>query len=193
MMLTEMMKEHKLHTGVWWTPLPSTTHALRTRAVRNLLERQYRSVTYAVVTDSKPGSKREPVGSREFRGLTEHHSSTREPLALYIRLLYGDGIFYSRTGNGMVWLLIVSDGVIVPGTDCLLSPLVFDSLMEDRKFSQYKALPVRELQEDCAEDILTHYQANQLRLKKRRYFLYAGLACLGLVLLAIPAVFILMG
>lgn len=189
-MLTDMMKEHRLYTGTWWVPLPSTTHAQRTRAVRNLLERQYRNVTYDVPADpaGKPGG-----GPREFRGLTEHHSSAREPLALYIRLLYGDGIFYSRTGDGMVWLLIVSDGVIVPGTDCLLSPLVFDSLMEDRKFSQYKALLVRELQEDCAEDILTHYQVNQMRLKKRRYFLYAGLACLGLVLLAIPAAFILMG
>ncbi|EAO2872879.1 hypothetical protein GJ179_11455 [Salmonella enterica subsp. enterica] len=189
-MLTDMMKEHRLYAGTWWVPLPSTTHAQRTRAVRNLLERQYRNVTYDVpaAPAGKPGAD-----LREFRGLTEHHSSACEPLALYIRLLYGDGIFYSRTGDGMVWLLIVSDGVIVPGTDCLLSPLVFDSLMEDRKFSQYKALPVRELQGDCAEDILTHYQANQLRLKKRRYFLYAGLACLGLVLLAIPAAFILMG
>ncbi|HEC8924854.1 TPA: hypothetical protein R4D26_000904 [Salmonella enterica subsp. enterica serovar Stanley] len=201
-MLTEMMKEHKLHTEVWWAPFPSTTHALRTRAVRNLLERQCRAVTYEVTTGSEPAGGVKEVngrreagmsGPREFRGLTAHHSSAREPLALYIRLLYGDGIFYARTDDGMVWLLIVSDGVIVPGTDCLLSPLVFDSLMEDRKFSQYKSLPVRELQEDCAEEILTHYQANQVRLKKRRYLFYAGLTCLGVVLLAIPAVFILMG
>ncbi|EAW3106485.1 hypothetical protein FEK76_25620 [Salmonella enterica] len=187
MMLTETMKEHRLDTGTWWMPLPSTTHEQRTRAVRNLLERQWRGVTYDVATEGETG------GRQEKRGLTKHHSSAREPLALYIRLLYGNGIFYSRTGDGMVWLLIVSDGVIVPGTDCLLSPLVFDSLMEDRKFSQYKALPVRELSEDCEEEILTHYQANQLRLKKRRYFFYGALVCLGLVLLAIPAAFILMG
>lgn len=201
MMLTEMMKEHSLYTGTLWIPLPSTTHALRTRAVRNLLERQWRAVTYEVVSAAEPGKSQDTrmprearsVGGREFRGLTEHHSSTREPLALYIRLLYGNGIFYSRTDDGMVWLLIISDGVIVPGTDCLLSPVVFDSLMEDRKFSQYKSLPVRELREDCEEDILTHYQANQMRLKKRRYFFYGALVCLGLVLLAIPAAFILMG
>ncbi|EBW7149077.1 hypothetical protein [Citrobacter braakii] len=200
-MLTEMMKEHSLYTGTLWVPLPSTTHAQRTRAVRNLLERQWRAVTYEVASASEPGktlsirASRETrdAGGREFRGLTEHHSSAREPLALYIRLLYGDGIFYARTDDGMVWLLIVSDGVIVPGTDCLLSPVVFDSLMEDRKFSQYKSLPVRELREDCAEDILTHYQANQLRLKKRRYLFYGALVCVGLVLLAIPAAFILMG
>ncbi|ECW0088144.1 TPA: hypothetical protein ACGHF0_003912 [Salmonella enterica subsp. enterica serovar Mississippi] len=198
MMLTEMMSEHRLHIGTWWMPLPSTTHEQRTRAVRNLLERQWRAVTYEVVTEGGQGAKREPRDTRfqetrELRGLTEHHSQSREPLALYIRLLYGDGIFYSRTGDGMVWLLIVSDGVIVPGTDCMLSPVVFDSLMEDRKFSQYKALPVRELSDDCAEDILTHYQTNQQRLKKRRYFFYGALVCLGLVLLAIPAAFILMG
>ncbi|EGH6906986.1 hypothetical protein IES07_002521 [Salmonella enterica subsp. enterica serovar Stanley] len=201
MMLTEMMKEHNLYTGTVWVPLPSTTDARRTRSVRNLLERQWRAVTYEVASVAEPGKTpgtRTPrelraAGEREFRGLTEHHSSAREPLALYIRLLYGDGIFYARTDDGMVWLLIVSDGVIVPGTDCLLSPVVFDALMEDRKFSQYKSLPVRELQEDCAEDILTHYQANQLRLKKRRYFFYGALVCLGLVLLAIPAAFILMG
>ncbi|HGP0804515.1 TPA: hypothetical protein ACLFMC_003573 [Salmonella enterica subsp. diarizonae serovar 61:l,v:z35] len=202
MMLTEMMKEHSLYTGTVWVPLPSTTHTLRTRAVRNLLERQWRAVTYEVVSGMKePGERqdaRRPREARaaegkEFRGLTEHHSSAREPLALYIRLLYGDGIFYARTDDGMIWLLIVSDGAIVPGTDCLLSPVVFDSLMEDRKFSQYKSLPVRELREDCEEEILTHYQANQLRLKKRRYFFYGALVCLGLVLLAIPAAFILMG
>ncbi|EAT8050286.1 hypothetical protein ABOD71_002314 [Salmonella enterica subsp. enterica serovar Kiambu] len=198
MMLTETMKEHRLDTGTWWMPLPFTTHEQRTRAVRNLLERQWRGVTYDVATGGRQGQRQGQSGARnpglrEFRGLTKHHSSAREPLALYIRLLYGNGIFYSRTGDGMVWLLIVSDGVIVPGTDCLLSPLVFDSLMEDRKFSQYKALPVRELSEDCEEEILTHYQANQLRLKKRRYFFYGALVCLGLVLLAIPAAFILMG
>ena len=189
-MLTEMMKEHRLHTGIWWVPLPSTTHVLRTRVVRNLLERQYRNVTYGV-PDNPAEKSGEP--HRVFRGLTEYHSSAWEPLALYIRLLYGDGIFYSRTDDGLVWLLIVSDGVIVPGTDCMLSPLVFDALMEDRKFSQYRALPVRELSEDCTDEILTHYEANQLRLKKRRYFLYAGLACVGLILLAIPAAFILVG
>lgn len=197
MMLTEMMKAHGLYTGTLWVPLPSTTHAQRTRAVRNQLERQWRAVTYEVASATEPGKpmprEPRPAGGREFRGLTAHHSSAREPLALYIRLLYGDGIFYSRTDEGMVWLLIVSDGVIVPGTDCMLSPVVFDSLMEDRKFSQYKSLPVRELREDCEEDILTHYQANQLRLKKRRYFFYGALVCLGLVLLAIPAAFILMG
>ncbi|AXC74138.1 hypothetical protein LGI69_004512 [Salmonella enterica] len=197
MMLTEMMKEHSLYTGTLWIPLPSTTHAQRTRVVRNQLERQWRAVTYEVAPAVEPGKpmprEPRPAGEREFRGLTEHHSSAREPLALYIRLLYGDGIFYARTDDGMIWLLIVSDGVIVPGTDCLLSPVVFDSLMEDRKFSQYKSLPVRELREDCEEEILTHYQANQLRLKKRRYFFYGALVCLGLVLLAIPAAFILMG
>lgn len=197
MMLTEMMKAHNLYTGTVWVPLPSTTHAQRTRAVRNQLERQWRAVTYEVASATEPGKpmprEARPAGGREFRGLTEHHSSAREPLALYIRLLYGDGIFYARTDDGMVWLLIVSDGVIVPGTDCMLSPVVFDSLMEDRKFSQYKSLPVRELREDCEEDILAHYQANQLRLKKRRYFFYGALVCLGLVLLAIPAAFILMG
>lgn len=197
MMLTEMMKAHNLYTGTVWVPLPSTTHAQRTRAVRSLLERQWRAVTYEVASATEPGKptprEARPTDGREFRGLTEHHSSAREPLALYIRLLYGDGIFYARTDDGMVWLLIVSDGVIVPGTDCMLSPVVFDSLMEDRKFSQYKSLPVRELREDCEEDILAHYQANQLRLKKRRYFFYGALVCLGLVLLAIPAAFILMG
>lgn len=201
MMLTEMMKEHNLYTGTLWVPFPSTTHAQRTRLVRNLLERQWRAVTYEVASAADPGKSQDnrtlretrPAEGREFRGLTEHHSSAREPLALYIRLLYGDGIFYTRTDDGMVWLLIVSDGVIVPGTDCLLSPVVFDSLMVDRKFSQYKSLPVRELREECEEDILTHYQANQMRLKKRRYFFYGTLVCLGLVLLAIPAAFILMG
>lgn len=197
MMLTEMMKEHNLYTGTLWVPLPSTTHAQRTRAVRNLLERQWWAVTYEVASAAEPGKpmprEARAAEGKEFRGLTEHHSSAREPLALYIRLLYGNGIFYTRTDEGMVWLLIISDGVIVPGTDCLLSPAVFDSLMEDRKFSQYKSLPVRELREDCEEEILTHYQANQLRLKKRRYFFYGVLVCLGLVLLAIPAAFILMG
>lgn len=201
MMLTEMMKAHNLYTGTVWIPLPSTAHAQRTRAVRNILERQWRVVTYEVASTAESGKMsatrmpREvrPAGEREFRGLTTHHSLAREPLALYIRLLFGDGIFYARTDEGMVWLLIVSDGVIVPGTDCMLSPVVFDSLMEDRKFSQYKSLPVRELREDCAEDILAHYQANQLRLKKRRYFFYGALVCLGLVLLAIPAAYILMG
>ncbi|HAK4778119.1 TPA: hypothetical protein H2C15_004442 [Salmonella enterica] len=194
-MLTEMMKDQKLLTGAWWVPEPSTTNALRTRAVRNVLERQWRAVTYDVGVVSEPGERNNTrgVSHRELRGLTERHSSVWEPLALYVRLLFGDGIFYSRTGDGMIWLLIVSDGIIVPGTDCLLSPMVFDSLMEDRKFSQYKLLPVRELQEDCAEDIMNHYRANQLRLKKKRYFFYGALICLGLVLLTIPAVFILIG
>lgn len=194
-MLIEIMKEHGMHTGTWWVPLPSTTHVQRTRAVRSLLERQYRTVTYDVVSErsDRPGKNTESPEGREFRGLTEHHSSAREPLALYIRLLYGDGIFYDRTNDGMVWLLIVSDGVIVPGTDCLLSRMVFDSLMEERKFSQYKTLPIRELSDDCAYEILSHYQANQQRLKKRRYFFYGVLVCLGVVLLAIPTVFILMG
>lgn len=190
MMLTETMAQHKLLTGTWWVPSPSTTDAQRTRAVRSLLERQCRVVAYEI--SPAPGAA-VVTDRREFRGLIERHSSVWEPLALYVRLLYGDGLYFSRTGDGNVWFLIVSDGVIVPGTDCLLNQGVFDTLMEDRKFSQYKALPVRELTEDCAEDILSHYQANQLRLKKRRYFVYAVLVCLGLVLLAIPAAFILIG
>ncbi|WP_272517455.1 MULTISPECIES: hypothetical protein [unclassified Providencia] len=194
MMLIETMKEHKLHTEVWWVPLPSTANALRMRAVRNLLERQGRSVSYEIAAANKPNESHVIREIRQMQGFTEHHSLAWEPLALYIRLLYGDGIFYSRTANGMIWLLIVHDGMIVPGTDCLLSPLVFDALMEDKKFSQYKALSVKKLQEDCTDEILAHYQANQQRLKKRRYIFYGVLFCIGLVLLAsVPAVFILIG
>ncbi|ENR0307919.1 hypothetical protein ACERYC_005082 [Salmonella enterica] len=192
-MLTELMQEHKLLTGIWWIPLPSTTNALRTRIVRNHLERQYRTVMYDTSQDNDMSRAGDKPENREYRGMIDRHSTVWEPLALYIRLLYGDGIYYSRNNDGDIWLLIINDGVIVPGTDSLLSPFVFDMLMEDRKFSLYKALPVRELTEDCADDILTHYQANQLRLKKRRYFFYTALVCLGLVLLAIPAVFILIG
>ncbi|ECI5748688.1 hypothetical protein D5P88_22280 [Salmonella enterica subsp. enterica] len=192
-MLTELMQEHRLLTGTWWTPLPSTSSAPRTRAVRSALERQCRTVTYEVSPDIGSPSAGGTQGNREYRGLIERHSTVWEPLSLYIRLLYGDGIYYSRNSDGDIWLLIISEGVIVPGTDCLLSPFVFDMLMEDRKYSLYKSLPVRELSDECADDILTHYQANQLRLKKRRYFFYTVLACLGLVLLAIPAVFILIG
>lgn len=189
-MLTEQMQANRLLTGVWWSPLPSTTNAPRTRAVRGILERQYRAVTYEVTTEEAgPGRQ----GARQFRGVIKQHSTTWEPLALYVRLLYGDGFYYSREADGNVWLLIISDGVIVPGTDCLLSQLVFDTLMEDLKFSQYKSLPVRELTEACTGEILTHYEANQLRLKKRRYFFYAVLVCAGLILLAIPAAFILIG
>lgn len=191
-MLTETMKEHHLLTGVWWAPQPSATHEKRTRAVWNLMERQYRGVSYEMA-GSIPTAKGGVPVSREFHGLIERHSSVWESLALYIRLLYGDGIFYSQTDGGMVWLLIINEGVIVPGTDCLMSPGVFDALMEGRKFSQYKALPVRELSEDSADDILNHYRNSQLRLKKRRYVLYGVLVCLALVLLSIPLAFILIG
>lgn len=185
MMLTERMKEHKLLTGAWWVPLPGSSHTLRTRAVRGLLERQCHAVSYEV------DGNQEGPGARTLRGLMTRHSSDQEPLALYIRLLYGDGIFYSPARDGMVWLLIVHEGVIVPGTDCLLSPLVFDRLMEERKFSPYRTLQVRQLSEECGQAILPHYQANQRRLKKKRYVLYGALVCIGLVLLAIPAAFIM--
>lgn len=182
-MLIETMREKNMHIGAWWVLTATiTSHPQRTRAVQDLLRRQGRVISYKV-TDGKGES-------REFQGLTEYPRPEQESLALYIRMLYGDGIFYSREHDGMVWLLIVHKDMIIPGTDCLLSPQVFDILIEDKKRSEYKDLPVRELSQACAQDIQPHYQASQRRLKKRRYVLYGALVCLGLALMAIPAAFI---
>lgn len=186
-MLTEIMRQQKLLTGIWWIPLPATSHEQRTRMLRSQRERQCRTVTYDVISADTRAVR------QKSRGLIEQHSLTWEPLALYIRLLYGSGIYHSCNSDGNIWFLIISDGMIVPGTDCLLSRQVFEMLMEGRGFSQYKALPVRELSQACAGEILAHYQTNQRRLRKRRYFFYTALACSGLALLSIPVTLILTG
>lgn len=189
-MLLEKLNEHKLMTEVWWQPLAASTNPQRTRSVQNNIERSTRKVIY-FLESSSDNTYQDKQDIRSYVGYIGQVSLSWEPLALYIREIYGNGIYYSHRDNGQVWLLVISDNVIVPGTDCTLSRELFDLLMEERKFTQYKNLPVTELAEDCVEQVLTLYRESQKKLKRQRILLYVTFTGLGLVLLAAVVAFIL--
>lgn len=181
-MITEQLVKNKLVGGVFWPPAGEAyASPERLQSVSRALTRQYRTVSYPV--SAHPGQM-------EY-GYFEYQTTVYEPIALYILSLFGDGFYYSRNDNGDVYLLVIFDGRILPGTDVLINSVLFETLLRNKPLGIYKDLPVYELNEEHLQRILESYQRHQHQMKKKRYLKLSVFISLTAILAIIP-VFIIM-
>ncbi len=95
-------------------------------------------------------------------------SASYEPFAIYIKNLFGDGIYFSHQAAAMTYLLVISAGRIVSGTDCFIARTLFDELMLHP--AEYEHLEVKPLTSVHLEAVIKECRNHQALLKHRRRF-----------------------
>jgi hypothetical protein len=118
-------------------------------------------------------------------GYSTKISTLYEPFALYVKELYGDGIYFSHEDNQTTYFLIINEGRIVSGTDCFISKELFDELM--RHTDTYSHLEVTPLEEIQIDAVVERCCARQARLKRRRRIIIGSIFSSGIALLAVLA------
>jgi len=109
-----------------------------------------------------------------------------EPFAIYIKNLFGDGIYFSHTDDATTYLLVINRGRIVSGTDCFIARPLFDELMHHS--GKYEHLDIKPLTNAHLERVIEQCHSHQALLKHRRRFIMTIGFCASAVLLIILAI-----
>lgn len=113
-------------------------------------------------------------------------STLYEPFAIYIKNLFGDGIYFYHESDSLAYLLIVSGGRIVSGTDCFIARDLFDELMKHPV--KYEHLDIKPLTKFQFDAVIERCRVHQASLKRRRRFIMTISFSAGTILLMILAV-----
>lgn len=120
---------------------------------------------------------------KEMTAFCHKLSTLYEPFALWIRELYGDGIYYCETQENY-YFLIISKGVPVSGSDVIVSRRFWMILKEQLIESpEYKHLAFRKITEESILTVIERCNEHQARMKKRRQIIIGSLALGGIILL----------
>ena len=118
-------------------------------------------------------------------GYSTKISTLYEPFALYIKDLFGDGIYFFHENNQSTYFLIINEGRIISGTDCFIGKLLFDELMKHP--AGYEHLEVTPLEEVQINAVVERCVARQLALKRRRRVIIGSIFLGGVSILLLLA------
>ncbi|MBE3468488.1 pilus assembly protein [Enterobacter cloacae complex sp. P15RS] len=118
-------------------------------------------------------------------GYSTKISTLYEPFALYIKELFGDGIYFFHENEETTYFLIINEGRIISGTDCFISTVLFDELMKHPV--GYEHLEVTPLEESQINVVIERCVARQLKLKRRRRLIIGSIFIAGLSILVMLA------
>ncbi len=111
-----------------------------------------------------------------------------EPFAIYIKKLFGDGIYFSHKDETITYLLVINRGRIVSGTDCFIARTLFEEVM--RCPGKYEHLDVKPLTSVHLNTVIERCRSHQVLLKRRRRFITAIGVCVSAILLIILGVIV---
>ncbi|HHN8543403.1 pilus assembly protein [Citrobacter cronae] len=171
--MDKLLQDNNILTGLLWEPDSMSHLDLGAQAAFRGMVKANRRVIY------KDSDGRLAVG------YCEKISTLYEPFAIYIKELFGDGIYFSHGDDNFTYLLIINGGRIVSGTDCFIERSLFDELM--RHPEQYEHLEVTSLTEVQLSVVIEKCAAHQLSLKRRRRFIISSILAGGLIFLALLA------
>lgn len=171
-MKAELLKNNIL-TGLLWEPESLSQLDPGAQVSFRGMVKAYRKLVYKDV--------RGTVGI----GYCEKVSKLYEPFALYIKDLFGDGIYFVHEDDNETYFLIINEGRVVSGTDCFISRELFDELIKhNEKFSHLDVTPFVDVQLDA---VIERCRAHQLSLQRRRRFLIGLFLAGGVIFLIIFA------
>lgn len=169
--MKEALRKENILTGLLWEAEDMSYLGLPTQASFRGMVKANRKVIY-----------RDDEG-RIATGYCSKVSTSYEPFALYIKTLFGDGIYFSHESNDSTYLLIIKNGRIVSGTDCFMAHSLFDELMKHPGI--YEHLEVTSLTLVQLQAVIERCRIHQLSLKRRRRFIMTIGISAAAILLAI--------
>lgn len=169
--MNDILLKENILTGLLWEAEDMSYLGLPTQASFRGMVKANRKLIY-----------RDDEG-RIATGYCSKASTAYEPFALYIKNLFGDGIYFSHESDDSTYLLIIKDGRIVSGTDCFMARSLFDELMTH--LGSYEHLEFTPLTHVQIEAVIARCRMHQHSLKRRRHFIMAISAGAGAILLAL--------
>ncbi|KNC12231.1 pilus assembly protein [Klebsiella sp. RIT-PI-d] len=171
--MNKILLENNILTGLFWEPYDlSYLQPAEQASFRGMMKANRR----LVYTD---------VSGEPALGYSTKVSTLYEPFALYIKELFGDGIYFFHESDMTTYFLIIDNGRIISGTDCFVSKMLFDELMKHPgEFSHLEVTPLDEMQINAVvESCVTRQQA----LKRRRHIIIGAILFGGIALLLLLA------
>ncbi|QQN33575.1 pilus assembly protein [Rahnella aceris] len=139
------------------------------------IRRSHRMYVYRVQDD---------MTTNELVGYSIKTAPGCESFAVHLRKLYGDGLYHFMAGDEQVYLLIIMDGIIISGSDCVITETFFGEILSSLPESKYSRLRVSEITPAQLDCIAESCKENQLIYKKKQRIFWTGVAG-GVALLVI--------
>ncbi len=171
--MNNILLKNNILTGLYWEPESLSYLQPAEQASFRGMMKANRRLTY---TDA---------AGMPALGYSTKISTLYEPFALYVKELYGDGIYFFHESNSSTYFLIINEGRIISGTDCFISKVLFDELMKHQ--AGYEHLEVTPLEEVQINTVVERCVARQLAMKRRRRFIIGSIFLGGVVLLLLLA------
>ncbi|MFG6656778.1 pilus assembly protein [Scandinavium sp. M-37] len=182
-MLNTLSKKNILTELIW----ESSSHNERDAGYAKwmaAIRRSHRMYVYIANDDASQ------VDIQKLVGYSDNTSPGCEPFAVHLRNLLGDGIYYVRLAENQYYFLIVCNGVIVSGTDCIVSEAFFNEMLNQLPDSRFSALNISEVTAAQFERIIESCEAKQLIYKRKQRLFWVGVGVGVLVLLIASAIFL---
>ncbi|WES67880.1 pilus assembly protein [Superficieibacter sp. HKU1] len=171
--MNNILLKNNILTGLYWEPESLSYLQPAEQASFRGMMKANRRLTYS------------DAAGMPALGYSTKVSTLYEPFALYVKELYGDGIYFFHEDSCSTYFLIINEGRIISGTDCFISKVLFDELMKHQ--TGYEHLEVTPLEEVQINTIVERCVARQLAMKRRRRFIIASIFLGGIVLLLLLA------
>lgn len=85
---------------------------------------------------------------------------------------------------------MIMDGIIISGSDCIITENFFTEIVETLPTSKYSRLQVSEITPAQLDCIAESCKENQLIYKRRQRLFWSGVACGVLILLIASSIFL---
>ncbi|MBU9823583.1 pilus assembly protein [Rahnella perminowiae] len=175
-MLNTLSRNNILTGLIWDLPIHDNMAPGYLKWMANI-RRSHRRYIYSVQGDAEVS---------ELIGYSERTSPGCEPFAVHLRNLYGDGFYYFSAGKGQIYLLMIMDGIIISGSDCVITENSFQEMVASLPESKYARLQVTEISLAQLDTIAESCKSNQKIFKKKQRMFWSAVG-FGIFLLLIAS------
>ncbi|EKJ4749185.1 pilus assembly protein [Escherichia coli] len=152
----EQISDEKIALEVLWISSENVSKKItdtRERSWRRFVDRHYRKIEY---TNSE---------KKLCLGYSPDTSSQSQPFALYIRNIFGDGIYYTNEESDKNYLLVINNGEVMEGTDAYLNNALFERYRKQLQCEEYASLQWNCLTITHIDEVI---EANNLYKRKNK-------------------------
>ncbi|EOU3971293.1 TPA: pilus assembly protein [Salmonella enterica] len=150
----ELITDEKITLEVIWLSSDNVSKKItetRERSWRRVIERHYRKIEYV------------NAEGNICLGYSSDTSSMAQPFALYIRNLFGDGVYYISEEEERNYLLVIINGEVMQGTDVYIDNGIFELYRQKLLSGEYALLQWSRLTMAHIDEVI---EANNLYKKK---------------------------
>lgn len=170
----EQIEDEEIATEVIWISSENVAKKMtntKERSWRRVVDKHYKRIEY-LNEDKKPCS-----------GYSAITSSVSQPFALYIRNIYGDGIYYTNQDINKNYILAISNGEVIEGTDIYVNNALFEKYRQFFLSDDYSSLSWICLTAAHIDEVLEANNLHKQKIKKKKITYLSVMSITGIVFL----------